>query len=320
MNVKSENKFFIIILLAMIVALMMINFISVFNLKENHIQGISKDIETYLLLKAANVSAPLPKYLEMRDYFQSYKDYTLFSTHKPHYFYLKNSYLEGKLMAHVRLLLMWDCIIILVVLMLYYLTARRMLMRHESLEKAKEITLFTLNHKLKNYLAGQRINFEILKELEVKSADRLIASNEKMTKDLDRIFQFIQKYNEVPSKGNLQIQSLVKEILIDLSSAYPHKRHHVSGDDLVTSAFQSDLYFVLFLLLENAYKYSKSYINVKTIQTDRSGLVIIRNNINSHMESGLGVGLDIVDYLVKKNRFILSVKKAKIYTVRLYLK
>lgn len=334
---KSENKIFLIILSALILALTMINAISIYNSKNNYMSSVTKDIDHYLELKLNGINTNLPEYLIVLDYYQPLDGYHLFFVNKSFdklyrgevsfnstqdkqsYFYLKLNSFSERLISHIKLLIMWDCIIVLVVLFLYYMTVRKLLIRHEGFEKAKEIALFTLNHKLKNYLTGQMINLEILKELQIKSIDRLIESNLKLNKDLDEMFSFIKRYGNGSESKNQDIGVLIHNIVEELSQTYLHKECRISGTTLNIKYTKRDLDFIFFLLLDNAFKYSKTFISIRMMVKGKNKYVIIRNDINRNISSGLGVGLDLVDYLVQKNGFIIRKKQSDKFLIMLRL-
>jgi hypothetical protein len=320
---KTESKFFLIIFFTIILSLSIINIISIYNIKEHYTESLLHDVENYTLLKDNNIKFDLPDYMKILKRFYEMDEYSLFFMNDKYYFYLKKDYFRNKINNYLKLLLMWDCIIIIVILSLYYLAIRKILLKEHQLDKTNEITLFTLKHKLNNYLAGQRLNIEILQDSlsnRPKSLERMMESNKKLLRDLENTFDFITEFKKNNNKFvTIDLEKIISKSIDDFLFQYKRELK-VSLQPFKKTAYKNDVEFLIYLILDNVFKYSEKFIQIKGIKRKFGYILIIRNDIKESVNEGLGVGLQICEYLAIKNNIQLKTKLKNRYVTILIFK
>lgn len=319
-KIKFEIKFFITVLLLLGIGLSMINLIFIKTFKIYVEETLAREIALYQTIIEKGIALKLPDYLKVsREDFLD-KNYTLFEMKKDKFFFVKSDHIRDIIGDKVKLLLYWDFIILLSVVLLYYLTLYRMMERNNSYLKTFETILMVFSHKLGNYLSIARINTELLKSGNMNAIQRLENSNTYLEKDLNDIKGFVSRVN---ISGDL-----VKEIdfgdivskTIDELGIKDSKSVKIHLKKIHFTSVLDDISFGVYLVLDNAKKYSFSQIHVRTGIFNGIKYFIIRNNISKDEKSGLGVGLEVSSKLFGKNGHKLTWHSGKNFSVRVVFK
>ncbi len=369
----------------------MLNAIFLYSFKTEIQKRISLEIDRHQEL-SRYTKPNEPAYLKVSEKNIFIPGYELYDIRGRYKYYVDKSYLEEEVRNKLLLMFYWDAVIIFSVSVLYYFTAYRLIKNRENYSKSFEIILLVLGHKLKNYLAGQRVNAEIIdrdidssaiwkpstleskcsvgavsksenqrdcfvsalredspkdlqkvqvQNLNYKSiqnaVNRIKTGNRMLMTELENIFSFVKKFGiqndikneENTAKGFLRQNFNLSEIVDEVEKEYYETQ--VSSADISCGTKKNkkkinlkrvnvdydDMKFILFLLMDNAYKYSESFIYIRAGVCKRKKYLFIANDFGNHVESGLGIGLSVAEQLCRKNGMKLSWNAGRYFTSKI---
>ena len=404
-DVSFELKIFLFIIVTLIIGLSMLNAIFLYSFKTEIQKRISLEIERHHEL-SQYTSPDNPAYLKISEKNIFIPGYELYDIRGRHKYYVDKSYLEQEVRDKLLLMFYWDAVIIFSVSVLYYFTAYRLIKNRENYSKSFEIILLVLGHKLKNYLAGQRVNAEIIdrdtassviakpstkeskcsvvaiskyekqgdcfvafaprpvksglpgcsaafnraskdlqkvqvRNLNYKSirnaVNRIKTGNRMLTAELENIFSFVKKFgiqndtkNEDSSskvflKQKLNISETVDEVEKEYYETQISYADIAGGTKKIKKKINlkrvnvnyDDMKFILFLLMDNAYKYSENLVYIRAGVCRRKRYLFVANDFGNSAESGLGVGLAVAEQLCRKNGMKLSWNAGRYFTSKI---
>ncbi|AEI14509.1 ATP-binding region ATPase domain protein [Flexistipes sinusarabici DSM 4947] len=407
-DVSFELKIFLFIIATLVIGLSMLNAIFLYSFKTEIQKRVSLEIERHNEL-VQYTSPDIPTYLKVSEKNIFIPGYELYDIRGQYKYYVDKSYLEREVRNKLFLMFYWDAVIIFSISVLYYFTAYRLIKNRENYSKSFEIILLVLGHKLKNYLAGQRVNAEIIdkdtdssviakpstleskysvvaiskddkqrdcfvsaqgripnllnptlsgcdaafkrasKELQnlqmrnlnykhIRDAvNRIKTGNRMLTAELENIFSFVKKfgiqnntkYKKNTAKSFLKQNINLPEIFDEVEKEYYETQ--ISYEDISGGAKKikkkinlkrvsvnyDDMKFILFLLMDNAYKYSEDFIYIRAGVYKRKKYLFVINDFGSPVESGLGVGLSVAEQLCRKNGMKLSWNAGRYFTAKI---
>jgi len=224
----------------------------------------------------------------------------------------KKEFIEQKFQEYVKDVLLWEFLLVLSLMLILYKIIDRMLKQEKDYRDFLELIILTISHKFGNFLAVQKGNIEILKlGHDRKALHRLEISYNYIQEDFHKILETINRFKEIPAaKEKINIRELVEK---NLSLIEPSCKLIVNLKDVSINANRQIIENVIFLLIENAVKYSKERIHIKLSKN----FLAIKNDI-SQQEKGSGVGLKITEALAKKEGFKIKYQaKGESYIVLL---
>ena len=230
--------------------------------------------------------------------------FTLFSYTGNKYIYLKEEYIYRSLKGILSDILVIQIITTLsFTLLLYYLL--RLFIRRER-EKAEFIKLLHLitSHRMGNYLSSIKVNLELLREsYSPKALERMLRITEFLElnhrKNLRILNDLVQAEELRRKTEQIKLKNLIEKTCNSLKSLNPDRNIRIYGKDIALSANPTLLGSLIELLLENAFKYSRSQIRVKLCITEIKPLLIIRNDLEGDVARGSGIGLQVAGYMSK---------------------
>jgi len=114
-------------------------------------------------------------------------------------------------------------------------------------------------------------------------------------------------------KDFLNVKELILESLSYFDEELKRKRLILHLKDMQVFMNRADLDDVLYNLISNAIKHSKSMVHIKICP--KVGALIIRNDVSHVENSGMGLGFELTKEVVKRYGFSLNVRIKKGYTV-----
>jgi len=330
-HASFELKIFIFIIVTLVIGLSMLNAIFLYSFKAEIQKRILVEIDRHQQL-SQYTTPNKPSYLKISKKNILIPGYELYDIRGQYKYYINKSYIRQEVRNKLLLMFYWDAVIIFSVSVLYYFTAYRLIKNREYYSQSFEIILLVLGHKLKNFLAGQRINLDIVSSQNGKAknaAERLILSNKILTSELDNIFAFVKNFGSI-TESKVSTASFKKskvnfrELIDTIEKEYlrPNKnlkrkriRYNLYLQNIIANP--NDLKFVLFLLLDNAFKYSESFVYIRAGVYRKNKYLFIANDFGNPAESGLGVGLSVAEQLCRKNGIKLSWNAGKYFTAKI---
>ncbi len=309
----------------------MLNAIFLYSFKAEIQKRILVEIDRHQQLSQYTTPSK-PSYLKISEKNIFIPGYELYDIRGQYKYYINKSYIRQEVRNKLLLMFYWDAVIIFSVSVLYYFTAYRLIKNREHYSQSFEIILLVLGHKLKNFLAGQRINLDIVSSQNGKAknaAERLILSNKILTGELDNIFAFVKNFGSITElkvstasfkKNKVHLRELIDTI--EKEYLKPNKnlkrkriRYNLYLQNIIANS--NDLKFILYLLLDNAFKYSESFVYIRAGVYSRKKYLFIANDFGNSAESGLGVGLSVAEQLCRKNGIKLSWNAGKYFTAKI---
>ncbi len=199
-------------------------------------------------------------------------------------------------------LLLWELILIIAVSYVFSRLLNRYIRYKEEAREFQGLLLQALSHKLGNFLAAHRVDLELVRESGSHNAlSRLESGYAFLERDFRHIIQVVRDYQfEEPRKERLDLAGIVRCMLEYLG---PELERRVSArlQKAPIKACQIEVETVVFLLLENAARYSNSRVAVRCGSLNRKSYLFIKNDVSAASAKGSGVGLSIATRLARRN-------------------
>lgn len=314
---KFEKKIFIFILITLVAALSIINFISIYSNKSFMQYNLNKNIERYLYDIHSGADIKIPYYLKFKHKNVYIKNYYLYDKHGDYYIYLKNSYFKNKLSDFAFLLFLWEAILMIVVMLGYYVIIYRASRYKNAYNRSFDIVLGVFEHKTRNFLTSQNLIIENGIERNCMNAlNRLSLTNSIFEHEIERIDRFIELFKA--EKIKIRKINLRDTILKNSKELNIKKiRTNFRLFDYIIKSYDFDYDYLIYIILSNAFKYSDTFVNIKMRSYKKHLFITMENDISQSSESGLGVGLQIAELLSRKNRIKMRWSAAKNFTLTL---
>ncbi len=300
-----------------IIGLSIINFVSILYYKYTLKSFILKETKLYLELKNKNSSVALPSYLKISQSPLVKGNYEFINKFYDKYVFLDLSYEEKKVKDFALLLFLWETILVVSLMFIMYITLVKYIKKEYFFKSFLEILLLTLTHKLGNFLSVQKINIELIR---LRCKEKSISRLEKAYMLMEKDFKFSLKVLRNLHNDNMEILNLREEILKVLTffeDFLSEKEVKLSLKDIYIKINPNDLENILFPLIENAIYYSNKRIYIKLCQSKgNNACIFIKNDIKDKKElKGAGVGLKIVEFIIRKYNSLLEIKNNKNFLV-----
>ena len=228
------------------------------------------------------------------------------------YLYILSSYIHydnpwSGLKNFAAKIIFWELILIISVGYIFHVVLTMYTKEKERHREFLEMLLLAVSHKFGNFLTTQRINLEMLREDGNPLTSRLIESCDNMNRDFDQIINTIKLLgtHEHP-KEKIRLKTLIEETILELTAGPPKKHIRMRMDDVTIVAPPSVLKIILYNLLENCIRYSKSRISIRLTVSRGQAILAIRNDIHKEKEKEKGRGMGI--YIAEKLGTIYGIK------------
>ncbi len=312
-DLKASITFTVIVVIGFVV----LNSVSFLYYKEGIKISLLKEAKAYYELKKKEPLFPLPYYLKMYKELIFQDDFVPLIKIEDTNVYVKRDYIERKFNNFFINIFLWDVVIIFTLYIFFYFTILRYIKKETEIKSILEIFTLSISHKLGNFLSINKMNIELLKsKCKFRELERIEQSYNLLEKDFINVSSFLKNIGKTDKKRVLNLRTLIERHLNEFQSIFPDKRIILSLRDIYVKAEEDKLSLIIFNLLENAFKYSDSFIHIKTCQNKRKVTLSIRNDISTDIKRTTGIGLEIVTKLLKDTGGVLWKKAGKdTYTV-----
>lgn len=208
---------------------------------------------------------------------------------------------------HGQLTLLWEAVLTIFSIVLFYLILSRHSERERKYQEFLELIIVAISHKFGNFLSAMKLNIEVIKSTKsLKPLQYIEDYTSKMDEDIKSIIEILKKGKEEKIE-RVKIEDKIQKVLekLDIKDRKiikSLKSHSVETD---TNILEN----ILFILLHNSYKYSKSFIHIKTT---KKNTLIIRNDITpTKPEGGSGIGLELANRMCQLNGWKMKTKRLK---------
>jgi signal transduction histidine kinase len=281
---KLQLKIFIIFTAVMVILLSTINYLTIYFLKEQQLIYERELLSAYDEVIKQNNSYQLPAYIIR------YGNELSIDKH----------FSEERFKNFSKTLLIWEGLFIVILSYIFYRLLNVISKKEVEQETFLKFLFFVLSHKIGNFLSMMKLNIELLKHKpEQRIIERLQSSCRVMEEDLNNTLETVKKIQKL-SKNKEKIN--LKESIERVLKSFPIEKKTTINTKDITLSLNKDAYeAILFLLLDNAFRYSHSKVHIRVFEK----FIAIRNDF-LEIVKGSGLGLQIAEYLCKINNFKLK--------------
>lgn len=267
----------------MVLILTLINFITIYFFNEERQKYESEIMSAYLEIIKYEKNHPLPPYI--KKFGEELK--------------IDKVYSEENFKQYSTTVLFWESLFIIILSYFFYRISSLLSKKEREYEEFLKFFFFVLSHKIGNYLSVIKTNTALLRlSTNLRSIERIERSSQILDEEIKKSIEIIKKIPKISkNKQKIELSNLIEDLL---SKQECNKKLIYTPRQLNFEANAEALETIIFLLIDNAFRYSHSFIHIKIC---KNGLAI-RNDF-SEILKGSGIGLQIVNYLCKIHKISL---------------
>jgi len=279
-----QTKLFIIFALVIVLIFSVINFVTLYFFKEEQQRHFEETLSLYQKILEKDKNYPLPLNIKR------YGDELI----------IDQNYLDERFKKYTKTVLLWESLLVVVLMYLFYKVLIAISKKEIEYEEFLKLLIFIMSHKIGNFLSVMETNLEILK---IKPENRVIERIQNSCNILnEEITKTIQTVKKLPSYKSKKQSVNLKDIVLEILKQFEPKHIlKLSLQDIFVNLDRVAIETILFLIFDNAFKYSKNKIHIKLCHKG----IAVRNDF-AELGKGSGVGLQIVEYLAKKSGYTLK--------------
>jgi len=312
---RFEYRILLLLSLVIVCGFTFINFLSLVYLRDLVEERVREEARIYSKLLLYNRTERLPEHIRISETPLPLRGYSLILYTGKHYIFVREDYVKSRLLGYALSLFFWEAVLVIMLLFLFYLTLVRNLRTERELTDLLNVMLLSLTHKLGNFIASQKINLQLLGES--PPAQRLRLSLEDLERSYHKSFTLLEtlRRDRNVRKERVDVVEVVRNAFSTLGEEDRKFRFDAPSGGLFVKANPVYVELLISLLLENAFKYSRSLVHVKLCRT-REGkpLLLIRNDVRDRT-GGSGIGLQIVKFIAEKLEADLRIRVRRSFTV-----
>ncbi|MCS6875936.1 MAG: hypothetical protein NZM36_03650 [Aquificaceae bacterium] len=182
----------------------------------------------------------------------------------------------------------------------------------------KRLMLF-LTHRLGNFLAAQKVLFALLEKSYPRDENlkRMGKSLKRAQRDFN-IITILVKEDKPPKPENVNLKDSVLDALKYFEEELSKKQTFLSLKDMWVRMDRMELEDVLYNLVGNAVKHSKSLVHIKLCP--KKNLLVISNDISRVGSQGMGMGVELTRMVLDRYGHSMTVRLKRRYTLFLNFK
>ncbi|MCX7761083.1 MAG: hypothetical protein N2Z81_07840 [Hydrogenothermaceae bacterium] len=231
---------------------------------------------------------------------ESYKSQIQTDTNRIYIQSFDKDLFEEKYNQLAKLIIMWEGILIISTMLLFYLVIEKYIRKEREYKEFLELMILTVSHKFGNFLATLKINLDIIKS---SCNLKAIENSENYTNELSKDLQLLIKL--LKSSSSEEPEDIdIKELILDTMKNFGtgNRKVIVEITDFRVTARKDIIENILFILIDNCFKYSKSFIHIRTF---KGKVIVLRNDVRKR-EGGSGIGLTIAEKFCQLNGWTLK--------------
>ncbi len=321
-HLSFRKKIFLYFFVSLFIGFAVINFVSLKFLKDRLEENLKNDIHLIEKLAEKDKLEETHPFIKFSKTPIDNNEFEIVKKTDKGFILVKKDYIKNQLREFFLTIITWEIILIVVLSFIVYKIISFSIKKEEDIKETLEVFVLAFTHKLKNFLGIQKVNIEILKmSCQNKALTRLEKAYILMEKDFEILIQTLKALREFKEHiEEINIKTITEEVIKELEKVYPEKSIFIKLDDFKVKADKKDIKNILFVILENSFKYSKKNIFVvgkREAEENQKGydyILEVRNDIDFR-EKGSGVGLEIAKFLAKKYGWELE-GKLNVYKTR----
>ncbi len=239
------------------------------------------------------------------------------------YYYIDLCYYDGytknRLYEFLKNLFLWELLFFVVVLYIFYRLFLYYLRHKKETEQIFNLLLKAISHRFGNFISIQKLNINLLRANNNPIAlRRLEGSLNALEEDYRQIICVLENFG-CPSSEIKKVN--LTELIYNILSRFDSNDYTVYLRILYNIEVYAPLIIlrtILFLLLENSFKYVNSFLYIRVGICRKNIYIFLANDIKTTVPRGSGIGLKIALLLTEKIGWHLKIKKGVIFSVLLY--
>ncbi|MDI1471146.1 hypothetical protein QI155_01175 [Thermodesulfovibrio sp. 1176] len=279
-----QTKLLIIFAIIVVLIFSIINFVTLYFFNEEQQRHFEETLALYQKILEKDKNYPLPLHIKRYD-----KELII-----------DQNYIDDRFKKYAKTVLLWESLLVLLLMYIFYRLLVAISKKEIEYEEFLKLLIFVMSHKIGNFLSVMKTNLEILRiKPENRIIERLHTSCNILNEEITKTIETVKK---LPAFRKDIKEINLKEILTKIISKFEtRKKIILSLKDAFVNANEETVETILFLIIDNAFKYSNSKIHIKIFKK----FLAVRNDI-AESDKGSGVGLQIVDYLAKKSGYTIK--------------
>ncbi|WP_353684274.1 hypothetical protein V4D30_00380 [Thermodesulfovibrio sp. 3907-1M] len=279
-----QLKIFLTFAIAVVLIFSVINFITINFFKEQQHKYEEEILSLYKEILKQNKNYQLPYYIK------AYENELFF----------EESYINDRFQRFSKTILIWEVLLILVLSYLFYKILNIISKKEQEEEDFLRFLFFVLSHKIGNFLSTLNTNIEILRlKPESRVLERIQTSCNIIGAELKKTMETIK---QLPKTSRSRQKINLTELIKNVNSKFATDKKLLFSEREVYLYKNSEVVeTIIFLLLDNAFRYAHSKIHIKIFRN----AVAIKNDFKEIVK-GSGLGLQIAEYLCKSNKLQLK--------------
>ncbi len=213
-------------------------------------------------------------------------------------------------------LLLLEFVLVFLLVLMFQLVMELYLRRLKEQEEWLRALMLSVTHRLGNFLATQKVSLALLKNKlpNDQSLKRMEKSLSKAQMDFNIFFNLI-KEEKKPQKKYLAIDEQLMELLDYFQEELSGKKLTLRLKKAYVSMDEMDLRDILYNLLSNAVKHSASRVFIKVCSSKGLTMLVVKNDVGGNTQVGMGMGLRLLQEVLKRYGAKLRVRIKKDYVV-----
>lgn len=227
---------------------------------------------------------------------------------------IKEEYYKKEAKSLMKKLFLIEFFLVLTLVLLYQVIIEGYVKKlREKEEWVKTLTL-ALTHRLGNFIATQKVLISLLMKSypQDKNIKRMERSIIRAEKDFS-IFTSLIKENKNLERQYLNVKDYILDSLEYFSEEVKNKKLYLTLKDMQVFMDKADLEDVLYNLIGNSIKHSRSFLHIKVCLKRR--ILVIKNDKSEVKTSGLGIGNELTRRVLERYGYKLLVRIRRNYTV-----
>ncbi len=227
---------------------------------------------------------------------------------------IRKEYVYERINNFMKKLLLMEFFLVFALVLLYQAVVEGYIRKLRDKEEWTKSLMLALTHRLGNFLSTQKVLIALLKRSypEDVNLERIEKSVIKAQRDFS-IFANLVRESRSLEKAFLDIKEFVEETLKYFEEEVKRKKVILNIKTMYVFMDKTDLEDVLYNLIGNAIKHSKSVIHIKNCP--KRSLLIVKNDVSSKEGHGMGLGLELTRKVIERYGFSLSFRIRRDYTV-----
>jgi len=302
LRLRTEVKLLLLITLILALGFSIVNFISVSSYRSQLVQKVKSEADLYQVLLLYSQDIPLPKHFKLSDRIPvDYETWKIMGKVRDKFLLLNIKELNDEIITYMMSLFIWEVPVLILTVLVVYRTVNIYLQREKETKELVKLFFLLFTHKLGNFLSLDRLSIELLlqKYGPDRSLLRLRRSYGIIEEDFKKSLKYIRALELEEEPEVIDVSALIKELVVKYHNYFPDRKFEISLIPIKVKAKRSEVENLFQLLIENAFKYSLSWVKIEAIKKGKGYRIVLLNDLGS-APSGSGIGLKMVEFLADK--------------------